>query len=341
MKQIISIIPAALSALLLTACGASGSSLPQTTEPAASLESTTSETTTEQTSAATELTTGQSAELTTDPALTTLSETTLISTTTAVQSNRNDWLDSIGTLLDGSYVAKLRCTGTVCAHSGVNLRKAPGTSSDTLKKLKFGTALEITGITAAGSVTDYEGRWLRVKAGGQEGYVCSEYVNASCSIPLAQLSGEEIGALGILMYYQGQRLGMYFEREGGYFATDKTEEYSGEYCRLKPDGLTLAQLRTEMHRWFGKDYQDKLDQYYIEKDGALWVMTGYGDNVALEYSIPEKLSGRTDNALSYDIRAQWYPDFDMTQDGSNQTAYKFMLKFEDGAWKIAAIEMLY
>ncbi|MBQ3940314.1 MAG: SH3 domain-containing protein [Oscillospiraceae bacterium] len=336
------ILAAALSAAMLSglfACGKPDSSTADTTEPATA--ATTETTTVSTTELTTELTTDQETTVTTDPALTTLSETER-SSTTAVQSNRNDWLDSISTLVDGGYVAKLRCTGTVQAKSGVNLREKPGTSSKSLRKLKDGTKLEITGLTAAGSVTDFESRWLRVNAGGQEGYVCAEYVLAECSTPLSALSGEEIGALGILMYYQGIRLYLIYQREGGLNAGGMTETFDEEgFCRLKPDGMTLAQLRTELHRWFTADFQDDFAEVYREKDGALWIMTGYGDNVALEYTIPEKLTGKTDTELNYEIRAQWFPDFDAPLTDTKSTTEPFKLRYEDGKWKIAAITQLY
>lgn len=339
MKQKMRILAAVLSMLSLTACGTAGSSL---LTSGTENTGTTVLSDTETTAPATAQSSGTSAELTTepttDPALTTSSEREVSTTATAVQATRDDWLDSIGTLLDGGYTAKLRCTGTVSASDGLHLRKAPGTSAESLKKLKDGTKLEITGLAASGAFTEFGNRWLRVKAGGQEGYVCSEYVNAECSIPLAQLSGEEIGALGILMYYQGVRLYLTFEREGGISAKELTDEYDGEFCRVKPDGLTLAKLRTDLHRWFTADFPDDFDTVYREKDGALWVMTGYGDNVALEYTIPEKLTARTDSTLTYEIRAQWYPDFDMND---AKTEYPFVLRFEDGAWKIAEIKQLY
>lgn len=340
MNQKHHILPAVCAAVLLaaslTGCGNTADSTPaESTGSAESTSTQTEVTTVSETAAFTELTSEQTAAPTTDPALT---EGTVSSTTsTAPQARRDDWLDSIDTLTEG-YVAQLRCTGTVNADS-VNFRDKAGRNGNQLKQFKKGTTLEITGITANGSVTDSANRWLRVKANGQEGYVNAEYVNAECKIPLSQLTGEEIGAMGILFYYQAERLDMVFRREGGLQGT-RTEEYDSEgYARVKPDGLTLDKLRADYHRWFTADTRDDFDQLYVEKNNALWVMTGYGDNVALEYAIPETLKERTDDSLTYVVREQLFPD--MTQDGSNTNLHDFRLRFTDGSWKADGFQPIY
>ena len=317
----------------LTGCGGSGSSNTLTTEPVTA-EITASQTVSSETQQTAAQTTESETAPTTDASLTAATEQTASSASTAPKARRDDWLDSIGTLAEGGYVAQLRCTGTVNPNN-VNFRDKAGKNGKQLKQFKKGTALEITGITANGSVTDSANRWLRVKANGQEGYVNAEYVNAECKIPLSQLSGEEIGALCILLYYQTERLDMIFRREGGLSAQEVTDELDQEgYARVKPDGLTIEKLRSDYRRWFCSDYKDDFDQLYREKDNALWVMTGYGDNVALEYTIPEQLTGKTDDTLTYQIRAQWYPEFDMTMDGSNTNNHTFTICYTDGVWKV-------
>ena len=333
-------IAAVLTAVSMTGCGGNADSTPAESSVTGDSAVTQTETTVgSELTSETELTTEQSAALTTDAALT--ESTTVTTASTAPQARRDDWLDSIGTLTEG-YVAQLRCTGTVYASDGLNLRKKPGTASEKLAKLKNGSKLEITGITANDSVTDYNNRWLRVYANGQEGYVLAEYVNAQCSIPLSQLTGEEIGAMAVLFYYQAERLDMIYRREGGLQAQGLTEEYDSEgFARVKPDGLTIEKIRTDYHRWFTADTQDDFDQLYVEKNNAVWVMTGYGDNVALEYAIPEKLKERTDNSLTYEVRAQWFPEFDMTMDGSNTNLHDFELVYTDGVWKVDDFKAIY
>lgn len=71
--------------------------------------------------------------------------------------------------LDFSEEMELSASGSVSA-TDVNLRSGPGTSSSIVRVTSLGEAVEILGVS---------GSWYRVSAGGDTGYIRSDYVSLS------------------------------------------------------------------------------------------------------------------------------------------------------------------
>lgn len=88
--------------------------------------------------------------------------------------------------LDFSAEMELSASGSVSA-TDVNLRSGPGTSSSVVRVTSLGESVEILGVS---------GSWYRVSAGGDTGYIRSDYVSlsggSSEDAPVA-VSGGSIG----------------------------------------------------------------------------------------------------------------------------------------------------
>ncbi len=88
--------------------------------------------------------------------------------------------------LDFSAEMELSASGSVSA-TDVNLRSGPGTSSSVVRVTSLGESVEILGVS---------GNWYRVSAGGDTGYIRSDYVSlsggSSEDAPVA-VSGGSIG----------------------------------------------------------------------------------------------------------------------------------------------------
>lgn len=328
-----------LSAMLLTACGES--SVPVQTTPVPETD------TTETAAAVTAADTTQQPDTTassdgTEPAETAAAEeTAALTTQTTPQPDEKAPADLRELYQSGDHTAYFSCTGTVRANAGLNLREKPDTGSVSLAKLKKGTAVEISGITITGDPADYEKRWLKVTADGKDGYVCSNYVLADVTTPYADMSEREVGAMGILLYYQSMWAYGLFMRQGGIEATGYADENNPDgFIRLTPDGMTLDGLLRDFHRYFTSDFDNDLRELYQEQDGALWTVTGYGDNISLQtYDITE-ITAQSETEISYQTREVWaFPGSDLEEEHGIEY-HPFRLVYEDGRWKCAELRFL-
>lgn len=366
MKPIYRIGCIAAAALLLTACGGNAGSVSDSaaeTTTTAEQTSAQSDETSSQTAALTDQTTDSQAEQMTDQAPGTEAatdapaESTTVTTVTTVTDaatedsapdrttaqGSTDTAYPIDQIFRGGKVANISCEGTVFAPDGLNLRQKPSASSQKIKLLKDQTKLEVTGITLAGSIHDYEQRWLRVRAGSDEGYVLAEYVNCKCSEKAENLTEENRAALGVILYYQSMRLYLDFQREGGVPRMTHTQKFlqNGNYMQLTPKGMTLKKLKENFHSYFAKSYDDSfIDECYVEQDGYLWSVTGYGDNVMLDYVELDRLEKQEPNALTYNVTVHWF-NLAEEDDFTEFEEKPFRLVYEDGCWKTAVMESLY
>gem|GEM_PF-2543186 len=328
-KQLQRLIAAALlTAVTLTGCG---------TDP---VSSTGAADRTETTSAAEET----AATENTDPQDTTAAaeHTTEYAETTTAAAVTDEVITDIfdvRTLFEDGTEAAISCSGFVCGiPEGLELYAEATDSGELLTTLENRSAVEVLGIAVTGDLWNWSDRWLHIKADGQEGYVLADYIAAQCSTPASELSEAERGALGVLMYYQSMNLYLMFQREGGTIADGTTGEYDEiGFDRLAPDGITFAQLMDAFHEYFTDDYDDRFDECYRESDNALWVISGYGDNIALDYTEIYMMTEQKTDRLLFDTQAHWYPEFTDTE----VEFYPFEIVYTDGVWKTAVMTELY
>ena len=346
----------AAAALLLTACGESGSSAAEpkseTTTAALSAETTTdasAATTTaavttddSQTAASSETTTDAGSDTAASSAATT---TTAASTTEAQQTTAaavSNEPVAFGNYFRVNQVLPVSCKGTVQAPDGLNLRSEPNTTSKKITLIKDGTAVDVEGIVLTGGIRDYNKRWLKVKSGSNEGYMLAEYVNCTCTAKPEELSTENRIALGAVLYYQSLRLYIDFEREGGVpnlKRTGKTNEEGFE--KLEPK-CSRAKLIENFHSYFAKDFSEEFlnNCYHEETDGYLWVATGYGDNVMLDYVEIDRLEKQAPDALTYNVTVHWF-NLAEEADFTEFEEMPFRIVYENGSWKTAEMKSLY
>ncbi|MBP0968398.1 MAG: SH3 domain-containing protein [Oscillospiraceae bacterium] len=238
--------------------------------------------------------------------------------------------------------AALRCTGRVIARDGLNFRTAPDAGSAKLHTLEPETEVEVLGFVRSGDVYDYNNRWLKISFNGQEGFALAEYIAVECTTPASGLSEQERGTLGLILYYQSMHLYPDYHRHGGPLGT-YTDQFREGYCRVQSNAsepLTYDHLIKEFHRYFSRNMDNYLDECYLEDGGNLYVMVGYGDNVSLDYVLPDIMTGQSDTALDYHITVHHYPEFadaDFTEWANDD----FRIVYEDGSWKTAVMKEEY
>ena len=335
----------AAAAVLLTGCGGS-SVVAENSQTDATTENTAADTTTTSSAeSVAEAGTTVSAEQT-SAITSSQTEKTTVSTTASTETTQPVYTEPQQNS-DGTYDLRkiftpnstnpLNCTGTVHAKGGLNLRKSPSKDAQRITLLKDGTKLKITGFTVTENVYYWDSRWYQVEYNGQTGYVSSEFVTAVCTTPAERLSVLERATLCAAMYYQAQNVHGDLCRGASMLGASYSDEFDDSgYTRLKPDGLTIAKLREEFHKYFAKSYADDFDEYYYEKDNALWCMTGYGDNVAIEYIEPSMLTEQKDKELSCTMTLHYNTYVYQPEDGSTTDDEAFVLVYEEGAWKVYA-----
>ena len=250
---------------------------------------------------------------------------------------------SLDQIYDENFAA-LRCSGRIIARDGLNLRSAPDAASVKLMTMDPETEAEILGFVRNGDVSDCNNRWLKLRVNGTEGFALAEYVAAECTTPAAELSEQERGTLGMILYYQALHLYPDYHRHGGPLGT-YTDQFREGYCRVLSEStlcgpLCLENLKKEFYRYFSAGIEQDLDLCYTEDSGKLYVMVGYGDNVALDYVQPALMTKQSDTELGYDITVHHYPEF-ADADFPEWDHDTFRIVYEDGVWKTAEIKEEY
>ena len=238
--------------------------------------------------------------------------------------------------------AALRCTGRVIAPDGLNFRTAPDANSAKMQTLDPETEVEVLGFVRSGDVYDFNNRWLKIRFNGNEGFALAEYIAVECTTPASELSVQERGTLGLILYYQSMHLYPDYPRHGGPLGT-YTDQFREGYCRVlssAAEPLSLDSLKKEFYRYFSRNMENDLDRCYTEDAGKLYVMVGYGDNVSLDYVLPDIMTGQSDNALDYHITVHHNPEF-VDAEFTEWANDDFRIVYEDGSWKTALMKEEY
>ena len=335
-KTAIAAISAA--ALLMTSCGAistAGTESITATESAAD--------NTDATTAATDITadaqTDASDTQTEATTATTVSTTEKTEeTTVSTEPQKNEDTSDVTALVRSGSTSILNCTGTVTAVDGLNLRKEPSKESKRITLLKYNTKIKITGYTITGDPHHWEDRWFRVDYNGQTGYVLAHYVAAVCSTPPEKLSEGDRSVLGAALFYQGLNFYLDFQRGLNVLGATYTDDFDDQgYTKLEPAGLTIQKVETEFRKYFTDAVTCDFTQFFKEKDGSLWTMTGYGDNVSLKYQEISTMTAQEDKKLTFGTKSVFFKDPGGDMNEEIVENHPFTIEYTDGVWKIAEI----
>lgn len=157
---------------------------------------------------------------------------------------------------------------------------------------------------------------------------------------------EQKYAFGVLYYTQAQTITFDFWHNGGIADCTPTQEYeqvsNGNYEKLLPQGVTIAQVTSDFYKYFSTDYSyndanDKIDfnHYYIEKDGYLWRVSGFGDDPSWDYDEVIEMTSNTTDKLRFKVIHHYAPQF-YDHYGCEYKEYLLSLRLENGLWKIDA-----
>ena len=199
------------------------------------------------------------------------------------------------------------------------------------------SGIEIPADTFIG-VTDFSDRSEFYSAQFKAVYQDAEYMLPASELLLMPddacieaCTDSELLDLASAMFRQYNSLYFRLRTSGGWRMENMTGDYmqteTGGYVRLEPAGLPAAQLESDA---------DPISDYYIEQDGSLWVLTGYGDPMYHLTFEAERLVSRTEDTLVFDVRVIRTP-FDEMQAEPDAEMQQCSLIREDGVWKCGSL----
>lgn len=211
------------------------------------------------------------------------------------------------------------------------------------------SGIEIPADTFIG-VTDFSDRSEFYSAQFKAVYQDAEYMLPASELLLMPddacieaCTDSELLDLASAMFRQYNSLYFRLRTSGGWRMESMTGDYmqteTGGYVRLEPAGLTLEQLESDADRYFAAQFDDSADplsDYYIEQDGSLWVLTGYGDPMYHLTFEAERLVSRTEDTLVFDVRVIRTP-FDEMQAEPDAELQQCSLIRENGVWKCGSL----
>lgn len=226
------------------------------------------------------------------------------------------------------------------ARSGLVLREGPSTDTKQLDLIPYGTTIVVESLNddyKHGIIND---SMVKVVYNGKTGYVCSKYLLIDNTFDMETFTNEQKYAIGTLLYNQYNDLWFDFMHNGGIadcFVTDAI--YYMEYIKLEPKGLSIDTLKSDYQLYYSKNVSDPgFDGLYIEKDGHLWHLTGYGGDPSWDYDEVVELLNSSNNRISYKVVHHIAPEF-YEHYGYEYREEVFSLVYDEGRWKCDRISL--
>ena len=143
------------------------------------------------------------------------------------------------------------------AHDGLVLREGPSVDTKQLDLIPYGTNLRVISLCNGFKYGSGDPMVL-TEYNGKRGYVHSRYILIDNNIDISSYSLEQKYAFGVLYYNQAQTITFDFWHNGGIADCTPTQEYeqvsNGNYEKLLPQGVTIAQVTSDFYKYFSTDY---------------------------------------------------------------------------------------
>lgn len=232
---------------------------------------------------------------------------------------------------------ELNLEAKVIGKDGVILRKNDSEESKQLDNIPYGTTIKIISLNSnykCYGTTDES--MVKVEYKGQYGYVPSYSLLVDNAVDISRYSPEQVFAYCTLNHNQMIELYLAFERSGGLFNCTFADEYDENYNKLLPAGLKKEQLISDFNMYFSfngwNDLRERLNELYKEKNGFLWVATGYGGFVDWQYDEVTEVISISDNKIKYKNVHYIIPEY-YEAVGYKQREEYYELNLIDGRWK--------
>ena len=166
---------------------------------------------------------------------------------------------------------------------------------------------------------------------GQQGYINSLCLRCDPSIDISLYSQEQILDLGKILFNECE----YFSELPISFASllDYTlsDEYDSIYQKMLPAGLSISKLKEEFYKYFSST-ESIHEESFSEKDGFLWVATGYGGLIWLDHFEVKSVKSVSKTEIVYEVDEIINPNFYEFYAPIN--TFEFKILNENGKWML-------
>ncbi len=121
-----------------------------------------------------------------------------------------------------------------------------------------------------------------------------------------------------------------------------SNEYGWQFFLITEDGVdSLDDVRADYHEVFSENYEDNLDEVFMEENGRAYCLNGArGLDVFYEGSEVAEITGRTDGEICFRVENSY------SDDGFGGGAYKEDTEFtvvrdSDGVWRVGKFKLPY
>ncbi len=121
-----------------------------------------------------------------------------------------------------------------------------------------------------------------------------------------------------------------------------TNEYDWQYYLVTDEGInSLDDVRADFHRVFSEEYDDTLDELYIEKGGRVYCLNGArGSDIFYEGSEITEITGRSDGEIRFKVVSS-YNGASFGGEAYTEETEFVIVRESDGAWRVSEFKLPY
>ncbi len=121
-----------------------------------------------------------------------------------------------------------------------------------------------------------------------------------------------------------------------------TNEYDWQYYLVTDEGInSLDDVRADFHRVFSEEYDDTLDELYIEKGGRVYCLNGArGSDIFYEGSEITEITGRSDGEIRFKVVSS-YNGASFGGEAYTEETEFVIIRESDGAWRVSEFKLPY
>lgn len=245
--------------------------------------------------------------------------------------------------LDNDNPSSLNISASVNSYSNLTLRKDNSDRSDSITSVPDGANVTILSVPDSFKNNSLGNDMVKVDFGGKKGYLPAKNLIVDTSIKLSSFSTAQLLDIGKIIFEEFYYLDNAFQRGAGLLKYTSSEEYYQDYRKLLPAGLSIKQLESDFYKYFSKKYYDekyngfRYSESYLERDGYLWLLVGWGDDIWLDHFEVSDILSMSDKEVVFNVIEYDFEDF--VEEGESAVSNNtFRIVFEDGAWKFTELE---
>lgn len=225
------------------------------------------------------------------------------------------------------------------------LYESPSGDSKQIVNIPKGSEVTIISVPDNYQDGDWNHQMVKVDFNGQEGYVHTNYLFCNPLFDMSIYTKEQVLDIGKLLFQEYDNLANMFAFSAGFIDVQSTNESFDWYEKLQPAGLTIQRLKDDFYKYFSKDTVGffrgaSFEDLYTEKDGYLWRLAAWGDEIWRDHFEVKSVESISDNEVIFNVEEILIPDF-YEHYNTETFSYKFRLVNEDGKWMLTVPEDRY